>query len=57
MRNIGWIQWIIRVIKRDMEQYEEDVGVKQEVYRTVKRKSYIFVCGCSFDFECHVADV
>lgn len=39
MRNIGWIQWIIRVIKRDMEQYEEDVGVKQEVYRTVKRKS------------------
>ena len=37
MRNIGWIQWIIRVIKRDMEQYEEDVGVKQEVYRTVKR--------------------
>ncbi len=42
MRNIGWIQWIIRVIKRDMEQYEEDVGVKQEVYRTVKRKSYIF---------------
>ena len=41
MRNIGWIQWIIRVIKRDMEQYEEDVGVKQEVYRTVKRKSYI----------------
>ena len=42
MRNIGWIQWIIRVIKRDMEQYEEDVGVKQEVYRTVKRKLYIF---------------
>ncbi len=39
MKKISWIQWLIRVIKKDMTQYEEDIEVKQEVYKTVKGKS------------------
>lgn len=39
MQKISWIQWFIRVIKKDMNQYQEDIEVKQEVYKTVKRKS------------------
>lgn len=38
MKKINWIQWFVRVIKKDMSQYEEDIGVKKEVYKEVTRK-------------------
>lgn len=39
MQKISWIQWFVRIVKKDMTEYEEDAGTKQEVYRVVKRKS------------------
>ena len=39
MQKVSWIQWFVRMIWKDMEQYEEDVGTKEEVYRIVKYKS------------------
>ena len=39
MQKINWIQWFVRIIRKDMNQYEEDAGTKQEVYKTVRRKS------------------
>lgn len=39
MQKNSWIQWFVRIIKKDMKQYEEDTGTKQNVYKEVKHKS------------------
>lgn len=38
MQKTGWIQWFVRVIRKDMSQYEEDVKMKRELYQTVKSR-------------------
>ncbi|WP_158024944.1 hypothetical protein [Roseburia sp. 499] len=39
MQKFSWIQWFVRIIRKDMKQYEENQGTKREVYKAVKRKS------------------
>lgn len=39
MQKISWIQWVVRIIRKDMKQYKADEGTKQEVYKAVKHKS------------------
>lgn len=39
MQKNSFLQWLVRMIKKDMNQYEEDVGGKQEIYREVRCKS------------------
>lgn len=39
MQKFSWIQCFVRVIRKDMKQYKEDEGTKQEVYKAVKCKS------------------
>lgn len=41
MQKNSWVQWFVRIIKKDMKQYKEDAGTKQNVYKTVQRKSKV----------------
>lgn len=38
MKKKSLIQWFIRLIKRDMMEYEEDAAVKEHVYQTVQNE-------------------
>lgn len=37
----SFMQWLIQIIRRDMRQYEEDVGTKKKVYKATQYEKNI----------------
>ncbi len=38
LKNINFIQWFIRLVKQDMEEYVENKEEKRKMYRSLKRR-------------------
>ncbi|WP_158024956.1 hypothetical protein [Roseburia sp. 499] len=39
MKKKSFIQWFICLIRRDMEEYEEDIGAKKSIYNVVQQET------------------
>lgn len=38
VKKISFIQWFIRLVRRDMKEYEEDERTKQKIYDAIQSK-------------------
>lgn len=36
---MSFIEWFIRLVRRDMENYEEDRKIKKDIYIALKQKN------------------